>query len=246
MAAIAARSAGQPDIGAYWFGPRRRCLAASSTSRGGGSKSGKPCERLIAPCSAARRDITVKMVVPTSGSLLSSGITGTRMNRGQRSAIRYPRCFWRDTAQVHPCSLARRVPAARRSRQKHLGYRSPYDAGRPHRGSRRVRSQSVCGNRRAAGTRRASPQGRARGVFPQTLWRRTAGARRRSSRRPLGRVQARRSAPAAAIAATMMPASLPKCAGRISARLSSSGPKWLQFSVTPPPTMNRSGHSSAW
>src|SRR5262249_42537868 len=33
------------------------------------SKSGKPCDRLIAPRSAARRDITVKIVVPTFGSL---------------------------------------------------------------------------------------------------------------------------------------------------------------------------------
>jgi hypothetical protein len=34
-------------------------------------KSGKPCERLIAPQSAASFDITVKMVVPTWGSFES-------------------------------------------------------------------------------------------------------------------------------------------------------------------------------
>ena len=41
----------------------------SSNARGG-SKLGKPCDRLIAPVSAASWLMTVKMVVPTSGSLL--------------------------------------------------------------------------------------------------------------------------------------------------------------------------------
>lgn len=49
----------------------------------------------------------------------------------------------------------------------------------------------------------------------------------------------------AAIAAPMMPASLPKRARTISARLVSSGAKYCQFSVTPPPMMKRSGQSSA-
>jgi len=51
---------------------------------------------------------------------------------------------------------------------------------------------------------------------------------------------------AAASAAPIIPASLPNRAGTISARLRSSGPKCFQFSVTPPPMMNTSGHSSAW
>src|ERR1043166_7903593 len=45
------------------------CFATASTSAGSQSKSGKPCERLIAPRSAASFDITVKIVVPTLGSL---------------------------------------------------------------------------------------------------------------------------------------------------------------------------------
>ena len=67
--AIASRNAGSPGMGAYWFKPARMWPATSSTRRGGGEKSGKPCDKLMASCSAASRDITVKMVVPTSGSL---------------------------------------------------------------------------------------------------------------------------------------------------------------------------------
>ncbi len=55
------------------------CAATASTSAGSQSKSGKPCERLIASSSAASRDITVKIVVPTAGSFESiedSGAVG--------------------------------------------------------------------------------------------------------------------------------------------------------------------------
>jgi hypothetical protein len=45
------------------------CRATASTRAGSQSKSGKPCERLMAPVSAASFDITVKIVVPTFGSL---------------------------------------------------------------------------------------------------------------------------------------------------------------------------------
>jgi hypothetical protein len=46
-------------------------LVSSARSSGAQSKSGNPWDRLIALCSAASRDITVKMVVPTLGSLES-------------------------------------------------------------------------------------------------------------------------------------------------------------------------------
>ena len=68
IAAIASRSASTPGIGAYWLRPSRMCRATASTSSGSQSKSGNPCDRLIAPTSAASCDITVKMVVPTDGS----------------------------------------------------------------------------------------------------------------------------------------------------------------------------------
>ena len=55
-------------MGAYWLWPAARCSATSARSRYGGSKSGNPWPRLIAPVSAASRDITVKIVVPTPGS----------------------------------------------------------------------------------------------------------------------------------------------------------------------------------
>jgi hypothetical protein len=44
-----------------------------------GLKSGKPCDRLIAPQSAASFDITVKMVVPTWGSFESMVTDDWRM-----------------------------------------------------------------------------------------------------------------------------------------------------------------------
>src|SRR5688572_23362145 len=53
------------------------CRATASTSAGSQSKSGKPCERLTAPTSAASFDMTVKIVVPTAGSReMSSGGDG--------------------------------------------------------------------------------------------------------------------------------------------------------------------------
>src|SRR3954452_221630 len=44
------------------------CRATASTSAGSQSKSGNPCDKLIAPRSAASLDMTVKIVVPTLGS----------------------------------------------------------------------------------------------------------------------------------------------------------------------------------
>src|SRR5690606_38230712 len=72
LAAIACRSDATPVIGAYWLWPARIARSSSSTRRGGTSKSGKPWPRLTAPCSCASCDITVKMVVPTFGSLLGN------------------------------------------------------------------------------------------------------------------------------------------------------------------------------
>ena len=75
--AIASQSAGRPAIGAYWLWPRAQVLGDQLRAGArAASKSGNPWPRLIAPASAASRDITVKIVVPTPGSLLSgSGIT---------------------------------------------------------------------------------------------------------------------------------------------------------------------------
>jgi hypothetical protein len=53
------------------------------TSLGSQSKSGKPWPRLTAPFSAASDDITVKMVVPTAGSLvLRVGVRGVAVDMG--------------------------------------------------------------------------------------------------------------------------------------------------------------------
>src|SRR5690606_33311391 len=70
LSAIASRRAAMPVIGAYWLWPARIARSSASTRRAGTSKSGKPWPRLTAPCSAASCDITVKMVVPTLGSLV--------------------------------------------------------------------------------------------------------------------------------------------------------------------------------
>ena len=76
-------------MGAYWLAPARRCFSTRSSSAGSGEKSGKPCDRLMAPHSAASLDITVKMVVPTSGSAGGEGGGGVRTWRrsvGRRRA----------------------------------------------------------------------------------------------------------------------------------------------------------------
>jgi hypothetical protein len=66
-----------PVIIGYWLWPSAMARDSASTSRCGTAKSGNPCPRLTAPCSAASCDITVKMVVPTLGSLVSTwGIGG--------------------------------------------------------------------------------------------------------------------------------------------------------------------------
>ena len=76
------RARASPAIGAYWLRPSRMCSTTRSTRRVGGSKSGKPCDRLIAPHSAASRDMTVKIVVPTFGSFDGGSIGG----RGELTA----------------------------------------------------------------------------------------------------------------------------------------------------------------
>jgi hypothetical protein len=72
LSAIARRSAGTPAIGGYWLWPARIAVATASSSAGSQSKSGKPWPRLTAPRSAASADITVKIVVPTFGILVTS------------------------------------------------------------------------------------------------------------------------------------------------------------------------------
>ena len=67
--AISSRRAITPGIGAYWLCPFFMALFTSFISSGEVSKSGKPCDKLIAPTSAATADITVNIVVPTCGSL---------------------------------------------------------------------------------------------------------------------------------------------------------------------------------
>ena len=49
---------------AYWPCPARIAAIAASFAKSGPSKSGNPCERLIAPCRIASRVISVKIVVP--------------------------------------------------------------------------------------------------------------------------------------------------------------------------------------
>ena len=49
----------------------RQAITDFLRTTAGPSVSGKPCPRLTAPCSAASCDMTVKMVVPTFGNLVS-------------------------------------------------------------------------------------------------------------------------------------------------------------------------------
>ena len=69
---MAVRNSGMPAIGGYWLRPSRIACIVASNSAGSAWKSGNPCDRLMAPHSAARRDMTVKMVVPTAGNLEST------------------------------------------------------------------------------------------------------------------------------------------------------------------------------
>src|SRR5260221_9616962 len=54
-------------MGAYWLCPSSMLRWINLINSSETLKSGKPCDKLIAPCSKAIRDITVKMDVPTSG-----------------------------------------------------------------------------------------------------------------------------------------------------------------------------------
>jgi hypothetical protein len=66
-----------PGIGGYWLWPAAMAAVTSSSSFGSQLKSGKPWPRFTAFFSVASADITVKMVVPTAGSLVAiSGVRG--------------------------------------------------------------------------------------------------------------------------------------------------------------------------
>ena len=67
------RSRMTPAIGGYWFSPALKYWVTRSRSSFAQSKSGNPCDKLIALCSCASRDITVNIVVPTLGSLDAIG-----------------------------------------------------------------------------------------------------------------------------------------------------------------------------
>ena len=58
FSAIASRSAGLPQVIAYWFTSPRIAAHAASFIGSGIGKSGKPCARLIAPYSFATRVIS--------------------------------------------------------------------------------------------------------------------------------------------------------------------------------------------
>ena len=55
---------GQTGHRRVWLVARPGCLAQQAQQALVGIKSGKPWPRLMAPCSAARADMTVKMAVP--------------------------------------------------------------------------------------------------------------------------------------------------------------------------------------
>jgi hypothetical protein len=64
QSAMAARSSGMPDMGAYWLCPALTAAMAASFTKSGPSKLGKPCPRLMALCFAARALMGVKIVSP--------------------------------------------------------------------------------------------------------------------------------------------------------------------------------------
>src|SRR6188768_2593158 len=56
--AMAARSSGAPQVTAYWLMSASMARAAAALIASGAGKSGKPCDRLTAPCRCARRVIS--------------------------------------------------------------------------------------------------------------------------------------------------------------------------------------------
>ena len=80
FAESAACSSGTPLIRAYCPNPARIAAIAASFARSGPSKSGNPCDRLMAPCASASRVISVKIVVPNPSSRRESA--GRFMVRG--------------------------------------------------------------------------------------------------------------------------------------------------------------------
>ncbi len=79
------------------------CRATASTSAGSQSKSGKPCDRLTAPTSAASFDITVKMVVPTEGRRERSVESGRRHRISYASPSNMPVAVFLRTASHVKC-----------------------------------------------------------------------------------------------------------------------------------------------
>src|ERR1700693_663780 len=70
-----------PLIRAYCPRPCRIASTAASLTKSGPSKSGNPCARLTAPCSLARRVISVKIVVPNPSSRRArAGRTGRKLS----------------------------------------------------------------------------------------------------------------------------------------------------------------------
>src|SRR6478609_380360 len=72
-------------MGGYWLRPRVIASLTAVTSFGSHSKSGNPWPRLTAPVSAASADMTVKIVVPTEGSLVVTA--GVRSARGSELIV---------------------------------------------------------------------------------------------------------------------------------------------------------------
>src|ERR1700754_125183 len=95
--AICSRSAPRPMPGAYWLCPPAIARVRASRRGSGVSKSGKPCPRFTALCSTASWLITLKMVVPTFGSLVSicmlTYLRFGRLNARHRSTARFLALF---------------------------------------------------------------------------------------------------------------------------------------------------------
>src|SRR5688500_4233595 len=108
---MAWRNAGMPVIGAYWLWPSRIARSSASTSRSGTGKSGKPWPRFTAWCSIASCDMTVKMVVPTFGSLvwtcIGPSVRGGRECEGLECEAQDARVYGGGPGalNLHPMSL---------------------------------------------------------------------------------------------------------------------------------------------
>src|SRR4051794_34509901 len=90
--AMAARSSGAPQVTAYWLTSASMARDPAALMASGAGKSGKPCDRLTAPCRCASRVI----------SRMTDSVKQAAL-REARSFVMRERRWWVGSPSVRPC-----------------------------------------------------------------------------------------------------------------------------------------------